>query len=508
MCSVTRDNTLRNSKVLTLNNLSPASNRGCRSVLLGLLNNLSGDMFLPGNRDWDVNNPLHDLLHNLLNRHWNLDGSDNLVGNLNSFNIWHRDIIRNVHTALHNSHHFMGNRAVNYLLDRVGNLNWSWDRDLHRSWDWDRTFNHFLDNLLDRIRNISGNHPFNWNRNLHRHFLVLWHRNLHNLFNNLLNRVWNRLVNNPLNRNWNTSLDQHFMRNWYLDNFRNCHLTGDLHHLLHNLLNWIRNVPLNNLLNWYRDLHRLDDLMRNGNITRCDDLMRDRNLDPLRNCNFIRDLYLTLYHLLNWIRNLSLNNLLNRVGDLPVNHLLHGVGHLNVLRNLNWNVNSDLAHNLTWNINRNLANNLLCHSVGFMSDNFTNNWVGNRNLLHYTPLDRDRDLNGLLHNLGDWDWDTLLNQLFHGVGDLSMLNTFNWNWNFNPLRNWHLTGHRDTSVDNALNRDRDLTLHNFFHWHNEFPLNQLNLVLTLNRNIFNMAHSFLPDDPLTSKLGISTDYRG
>jgi hypothetical protein len=145
--------------------------------------------------------------------------------------------------------------------------------------------------------------------------------------------------------------------------YGNGHLHDVLNDLLDNLLNWIWDFNMFDL--FHRNPHDFDDWV--GNI--------------------IGDF------------NTLLNNSVHLVGDRSVHHLLHRVGNLNLdwVRSWDWGGNRDIA-------GHNLFNNLL-HRVW--------NRLVNQSGHGYGDLNRHSDGHGA-GNLDD-----LLNDLFHGIWNLS-----------------------------------------------------------------------------------------
>jgi hypothetical protein len=457
-------------------------------------------VLLPGYWDWHLDDLLNNLLHNLLHWYRDFDRSDHFMRHLDSLHIRHRHVIRNLDAALNNPDNFLREMAIDDFLHGVGHVDWGGHWDVNWCWDWVWPVNNSFHNLLDRVRHIPCYNSLNRVRDLHWHFLVLGHWNLDDFLHNLFDRVWDSSVNDTLHGNWHTSLDNDFLRDWHLNDFRHSNLAGNLHHLLHNLLHWVRNIAILNLLNGDRDLNSADDFVRHGNVPSCDDFMWNWDLNTFGNDNLIWNIHTPLDHLLHRVWNLPLNHLLNGIWHLAVHDFLHRVGNLHMLWHLNWHINGYLSDNFAWYLHRDLAHHLLCHRVRLMTHNFTDHRVWNRHLLNHTPLNWDGNVNGLFNNLRHRHWDALLHNLLNRVRHLAVLDAFHRNGNLNSLRNRDLTWDRHPALDNALNGNWNSSLDNTLNRDDVFAFNQFNLMLPLHLNVLHLRNVFTANDTLASQL--------
>lgn len=201
-------------------------------------------MLLAGDRNGDMYNLLHNFFNNLLNGHWDLNCSNDLMRDLHSLDHRDRNIIRDFNSAFNNADNFVGNLAVNNALHRICYLNRSRYWDMDRCRDWDGAVDNTLNNLFDRVGYVTSDNLLHRVGNLNRDFLVLRYWDLHNLFHNLLHWVWDRLVDNSLNWHRHSTFDDDLMRHGNLHNLWNCNLTMAMNNLLNDLLHRVRNITV------------------------------------------------------------------------------------------------------------------------------------------------------------------------------------------------------------------------------------------------------------------------
>jgi hypothetical protein len=495
-----RNATLRHTIILSRDNLHVRLTWWRPGVLNTVLHHLACHMLLSGNWDWHLHDLLHNLFHDLLHRYRDFNCPDHLVGHLYSLHVRHRYVIWNLNAPFNNPDDFLGARAINDFLHRVGHVDRARHWDMNWCWDWAWAVNNPLHNLLNRVGHITCDDLLNRVGDLHWDLLVLGNWNLDNFFDDLLNGIRDSFVDNALHWNWHPSLNNDFVGEWHLNNFGHSNLTRHLHNLLHNLLHWVGNIAILDLFDRHRNLDSADYFMRHRNVASCDDFMWHWNLDTFWDANLVWHIHTPFNHLLHRVRNLSLNHLLHRVWHLAVHDLFHWVWNLHMLWHVHRHIHGHLSDDLTWNLHGDLTHHLLCDRVWFMSYNLTDDRVRHGHLLNHTALHWNGNIHDLFTNLGNRHRDPFFYNLLNWVRYLTVLDALHRHWDLDSLRYRYLTWDRNTALDDALNRNWNCSLNNTFNWNDVLALNQFNLVLTLNLNVLHLRDIFPANDTLSSQL--------
>jgi hypothetical protein len=150
-------------------------------------------------------------------------------------------------------------------------------------------------------------------------------------------------------------------------------------------------------------------------------------------------------------RHRDLHDILNDLLD----DLFHWVWLVNVGDMLNWHLDDlDLGNRHVIGCGVGSFDNLV-DGVGNRSVHYLLHCVGNLN------LNRDRNINGLRNRyvLGD----DVLGNLLDGVGNWPVNQSLNWDWNGDGHSDFDWTGNVDNLLDNLFNGVRNLSVGNTFH---------------------------------------------
>lgn len=355
----------------------------------------------------------------------------------------------------------------------------------------------------------------------------------------LYNLVWFRYVTDDFasDLSWHTVrfLHVHDLFHWNMDVLDLLH--GDLpghrhlHHLLHYLLNGVRDITV------------ADDFMRNFDFVG----LRDLNLVVLR----IGLLHGTHYLAGYCMGNRSIHHFFNGVGDtyffwdgdamryghLALNHLGYRIGlwHLDdffhcvgfryvddlldwvrcrhVLRHFDFHRAIDLAgdnllhwvrdgafHNLLHGVLDRLLDDAL-HRVGSWSVDNLLNRMRNRDMLQHTLVNGHRHLYQLFHNFLDGVW--YVHRLHHFLRNRNndVLDNLVGNRNLDTTRDRNFTSDLHHFLERAVNRNFNNSFHDyvlrngnnlfneFFHGplHGDF-FNLIDLVVAMHRTVDNLLH--------------------
>jgi hypothetical protein len=280
-------------------------------------------------RSGNLNDVLHNVFDNLLDRIGHVDLAELFDGHLYILGVHDRNVIRHfdafldefldrirsrmVHIAndfiwhAHLVGHWSGhgggyvnvsvNNLLHDLLDGVGHrpvdesLDWNGDVDGHTDVDRPRYLDYFFHELLHRIRHLSLSDVFHWVGNpllddlFDRDGDLDWHWNGHSSWNscvplyNLLHRDWDRPVDEFLIRNWNIAMTDSFDGNAY----------GSLYELFHRVwnVNAVRNRDVVGLRIWSVDHpgNRIRNRPREGFLNGNRNGMIDISIDRIRDWN-------------------------------------------------------------------------------------------------------------------------------------------------------------------------------------------------------------------------------
>jgi hypothetical protein len=340
--------------------------------------NCEGHLHWCGDRNLDRlgdrNGPLHNFLHDLLNRvgHILVDNTlhrdrdlywhplNHLVWNLD--HLLHDLLHRNWHLTMLDAFDRVRYPTLNDLLNRNWNLHAFRDRHLH----WD--LNDSLNNLLHWVGHITGDNLFHWNRHLHMadNFnriwnitgddLFNWHRNLDCFGHNHFVGDLDRTVNNSCHGVRNLTMDNSFNGVWHrplhhlLNRVGNLHVVGHLYGVVHG------NLACDHAI--HRNLDRTNNLLHDGIRLVSEDFLGHGVWDVVRlrnapvNWNWHIDRLLN--NLLHGKSHFALDDLFHRVRNLAVSHAFHRDWNLNLLRDgdVVGNGHSTVDHTLhrNWNI--------------------------------------------------------------------------------------------------------------------------------------------------------------